>query len=170
MSEKLIAKINGVNVLTIEQDGEVFVPVRPLCEAMGIDFARQKEKIEHDEILASTIGVRPTVAADGKQREMFCIGLRYVYGWLFTINPKNVAPEARETVSRYRRKCYDVLYEHFTGAITRAEEANRLERELMAAVDAAASEEKEARARRKRAEDDLEKLRAERLNPQPSLF
>lgn len=36
------------------------------------------------------------VAADGKQREMLCLPIRYVFGWLFTINPANVNEEARE--------------------------------------------------------------------------
>ena len=54
------------------------------------------------------------VAADGKQREMVCLPLKYIFGWLFTISPKNVAPEAKELVRRYRTECYDALYRYFT--------------------------------------------------------
>ena len=45
---------------------------------------------------------------------MFCIPFRFVFGWLFSINPKNVAPEAREAVLKYKLECYNVLYNHFT--------------------------------------------------------
>lgn len=171
MSEKLIAKINGVEILTVEQDGEVFAPVKPICNAMGISYTGQLEKLKNDPTFSeSVVRLSRITGADGKEYEMICLPLLLVFLWLGSINPKNVSDEARPNVMRYRLECAHVLYEHFTGAMARIEESNQRERELLAEVDAAASEEKEARARRKRAEDDLEKYRAERLNPQPSLF
>lgn len=110
------------------------------------------------------------VAADGKEREMLCLPLRYVYGWLFTINPKNVAPAAREAVTRYRRECYDVLYHHFTASMQHTIETNNAEIELLHQINSAISEEKEAKGRRRKAEEALERLRSERLNPQPALL
>lgn len=168
--QTLISKINGVDIVTVERDGEIFVPIKPICQALGIDVESQRDKIQKDEILNSTTVLSTVVAADGKGREMFCLPLKYVYGWLFTINPKNVAPEAREAVTRYRRECYDVLYEHFTGSMRRAIETNTAEIELLRQINSAITEEKEAKTRRHKAEEALGKLRAERLNPQPTLF
>lgn len=168
--QTLISKINGVDIVTVERDGEIFVPIKPICEAIGIDVESQRDKIQADEILSSTAVFSTAVAADGKEREMYCLPLRYVYGWLFTINPKNVAPEAREAVAVYRRKCYDVLYEHFTGSMRRTIETNNAEIELLKQINSAIVKEKEAKAERRKAEEILGKLRAERLNPQPSLF
>lgn len=101
---------------------------------------------------------------------MYSIRLRDVYGWLATINPGKVAPEAREAVTRYRRECYDVLYEHFAGSMRRTIETNNAEIELLQQINSAISDEKDAKCRRKKAEDALNKLRSDRLNPQPSLF
>ena len=101
---------------------------------------------------------------------MYCLQIHFFFGWLFTINPKNVAPDARESVSRYRRQCYDVLYRHFAGSLRRTIETNEAEIELLRRINAAISREKEAKIDRRRAEEALEKLRAERLNPQPNLF
>ena len=168
--QQLISKINGIDIVTVELDGEIFVPIKPICEAIGIDARAQRDKIQSDEILSSTGVLSTSVAADGKEREMFCLPLRYVYGWLFTINPKNVAPGACETVARYRRECYDVLYEHFTGSMRRTIETNNAEIELLQQIDSAISDEKEAKGRRKKAEEALGKLRAKRLNSQPCLF
>ncbi len=168
--QTLISKINGVDIVTVERDGEIFVPIKPICEAIGIDDRAQRDKIQSDEILGSTGVLSTSVAADGKEREMFCLPLKYVYGWLFTINPKNVAPEAREAVAVYRRECYDVLYEHFTGSMRRTIETNNAEIELLQQINAAISREKDAKADRRKAEEALSKLRSERLNPQPRLF
>jgi hypothetical protein len=52
------------------------------------------------------------VAADGRLREMLCLPEKYVYGWLFSINSES--PELIE----YQQKCYDILFQHFHGALT----------------------------------------------------
>ena len=170
MNKNLIGKINGVEIVTVEQDGEVYVPIRPICTALGIDYKTQWEKLNADDFFASTVGIIPTVAEDGRNREMFSLPLKYVYGWLATINPGKVAPETKEAVMNYRKECYDVLYEHFSGGLRRQVETNEAEIALLREINAAISEEKGAKARRKDAEDKLAKLRAERLNPQPRLF
>ena len=170
MQQNLITKINGVDIITVDYQGETYVPVKPICDALGISLERQREKIQSDDILSTTAALRGAVAADGKEREMLCLPLRYVYGWLFTINPKNVAPGAREAVTRYRRECYDVLYHHFTASMQRTIETNNAEIELLRQINSAISEEKEAKSRRRKAEEALDRLRSERLNPHPSLF
>lgn len=168
--QTLISKINGVDIVTVDRDGEIFVPIKPICDAIGIDVDAQRNKLNADEFFNSTTAIITAVAADDKEREMYCIRLRDVYGWLATINPGKVAPEAREIVTRYRRECYDVLYEHFTGSMRRTIETNNAEIELQQQIDSAISREKEVKSDRKKAEEALGKLRAERLNPQPSLF
>lgn len=168
--QQLISRINGVDIVTVDRDGEVFVPIKPICEAIGIDVDAQRNKLNADEFFNSTTAIITAVAADEKEREMYCIRLRDVYGWLATINPGKVAPDAREAVTRYRRECYDVLYEHFTGSMRRTIATNNAEIELLQQINAAISREKEAKADRRKAEEALGKLRAERLDPQPGLF
>lgn len=101
---------------------------------------------------------------------MFCLPLKYVYGWLFTINPKNVGPEAKESVARYRRECYDVLYRHFTTPLMKASEFNEAEKKLLDQIARDMEAEKEIKARRKKNEESLSKLRQDRLDDQPSIF
>lgn len=96
--------------------------------------------------------------------------LRYVYGWLATINPGKVTESAREAVIRYRRECYEVLYEHFTGSMRHTIDTNNAEIELLKEINTAIADEKETKNRKKKAEASLAKLRTERLNPQPTLF
>ena len=168
--QQLISKINGVDIVTVVRDGEVFVPIKPVCDAIGIDVDAQRNKLNADEFFNSVTAIITATGADGKRYEMYCIRLRDVYGWLATINPGKVAPEAREAVARYRRECYDVLYEHFTGSMRRTIETNNAEIELLHTINSAIPREKEAKADRKKAEEALGKLRSERLNPAPTLF
>ncbi len=110
---KTLAIINDQSILLIE-NGDRLVPIKPICDALGIDAKAQRSKIQDDVFLSSTGVLSTSVAGDGKEREMFCLPFKYVFGWLFTINPANVKEEAREAVLNYRAQCYDALYDHFT--------------------------------------------------------
>lgn len=113
MKNTVITTINNVAITIAYDNQNAMVPIKPICEALGVDYSTQLQKLKNDEDLSSTIGLRPMVGSDNKLREMVCIPLEYVFGWLFTINPMNVKPEAQKAVREYRRDCYHALYEHF---------------------------------------------------------
>jgi hypothetical protein len=113
MKTKTVARIKDVSIMLIDGK-EKLVPIKPICQALEVNYSSQLEKIKSDEILGSTVPLRGIVAADGKEREMACIPFKLVFGWLFTINPKNVKPEAREQIIKYRLECYDALFNYFT--------------------------------------------------------
>ena len=109
-----VAKINGTDIVVIE-NGEKRVAVKPICQALGINYTTQLERLQKDPILSSSIvPLKGTVAADGKQREMITIPFKFVFGWLFRIDNRNVKPEARDAVMQYQLECYNALYNHFT--------------------------------------------------------
>lgn len=171
MTQQLITKINGVDIVTVDCNGEIFVPIKPICQAVMVNYTTQLEKLQSDDTFsASTVPLRGIVAADEKEREMLCLPLWLVYLWLGTINPKNVGEAARPKVAAYRIECARVLYNHFTRSMQRVIDTNNAEIELLQQINSAITEEKEAKGRRRKAEDALAKLRAERLNHQPSLF
>ena len=168
--QTLISKINGVDIVTVERDGEIFVPIKPICAALGIEAAPQRDKLQNDEFFNSVGTIIVSTGADGKSYEMYALPLKFIYGWLFTIDAGQVAESRREAVANYQLECYKALYEHFTGSMRRTIETNNAEIALLQQINSAISREKEAKTERRKAEEALGKLRAERLNPQPSLF
>jgi len=95
-------------------DGRVFVPVRPLVERLGVQWAAQSKRIKRDPVLSEESLSVSVMDTQGKQRrEMTCLPLDYVGGFLFGINADRVKPELRERVIRYQRECYRVLAEAF---------------------------------------------------------
>lgn len=113
MKDLTITKVNGKAITIIQSDEDRFVPIKPICEALNIDYSSQVKKIKDDEFLSSTMVLSTTVGKDKKDREMVCLPYRYVFGWLFTINPANVKESARAAVKHYRIECYNALYDHF---------------------------------------------------------
>jgi hypothetical protein len=108
-----VAKINNTEIVVVE-NGDKMIAVKPICDAIGIASNGQIEKIKVDPLLASTYKTVLSVGADGKDREMFSIPFKYVFGWLFRIDSRNVKEEARAAVEKYQAECYDALYDHFT--------------------------------------------------------
>lgn len=170
MENQVISTINGAEILAVDREGEIFVPIKPICVALGIEASPQRDKLQKDEFFNSVGTIIVSTGADGKSYEMYALPLKFIYGWLATINPGKVSGEARDAVTRYRRECYEVLYEHFTASMARTIETNNAEIALLNDLNHAITSEKEAKAQRRKLEQSLEKLRKERLNPQPMLF
>ena len=166
-----IGRINGVEIFAVKnEEGTVLVPIKPICTALEIDVDSQRQKISEDEDLSSTAVLSTAVGADGKEREMFCLPEKFIYGWLFTINPKNVAASARESVRSFRRQCYNILYDYFNGKSRRQIESNKAEIRILEQLNAMYTQEKEVKAKIRELNSSLAKVRASRLDDQPSLF
>ena len=106
MERQLISTINSIDIYAVkDENANFFVPVKPICEAIGIDHSAQVQRIKRHYILDSTVVTLTTVGADGKDREMLCLPLEFVYGWLFTIDANLVSESNRENVARYQREC-----------------------------------------------------------------
>ena len=106
--------INEKEILIIYNEGEYFVAVKPICEALGIDYPTQFQKIKNDPFLNSVVGLSPTTGADNKDYKMVVLPYKFIFGWLFTINPEKVKPEMKDIILQYRNECYITLYDHFT--------------------------------------------------------
>lgn len=173
-----IGRINGVEIFAVkDEDNQVFVPVKPLCEAIGVRFDTQFAKLQEHPILASTVALRATVGSDGKDREMVCLPHEFIYGWIFTINPKNVSEGARDNVIRYQKQCYKALYDYFNGKSQRQQEVIDMERtllnekkELDETLAGLMKSVSEVKAKIKSIDGKFAELQSERLNPTPSLF
>ena len=97
-------------------DGRVFVPVRPLVESLGLSWSSQLQRIRRDSVLKSelvSVFVTNTESERGG-RDVQCLPLDYISGFLFGINAERVRDDLRERVIRYQRECYRVLAEAFT--------------------------------------------------------
>lgn len=53
------------------------------------------------------------VAEDGKKREMICLPIEYLNGWLFGIDINRCKPEIRDTLIKYKKECYQALHDYW---------------------------------------------------------
>lgn len=153
-----IARVNNVDIMMSTSD-EQLVPIRPICDALGISDEVQWRKINDDGDLTSVATLREATGKDGKTYQMRCLPMKFIFGWLFTINPKNVKPEAQDAVRQFRMECYNALYRHFTA---RYDFVVRKQKEIdaqLVVVENAKSNFKNAKNVMAEAEEKLKKLR-----------
>ena len=105
----------GATLFVVDHQGEPYAPMKPIVEGMGLAWEPQFLKLK-SERFASTITEIVMVAQDGKQREMTCMPVRKLAGWLMTVSPNKVRPALREKIIAYQRECDDVLWRHWTGS------------------------------------------------------
>ncbi|MBB6658655.1 phage antirepressor N-terminal domain-containing protein [Proteus mirabilis] len=103
---------HGNNLYVVNYNGQPYVPMKPIVDGMGMDWASQFTKLKQK--FKSTVAEITMVAEDGKERNMICLALRKLAGWLHTISPNKVKPEIRDKVIKYQEECDDVLYEYWT--------------------------------------------------------
>ena len=116
MSETLpaVVSFHGHELVTVQVNEVPHVAMRPLVEAIGLDWRGQHDKLTSRPDKWSVVMI-PTVASDGFRREMVCLPLRKLNGWLFSIDAERVSPELREKVVMYQDECFEVLHDYWAG-------------------------------------------------------
>ena len=92
-----------------------YVPLRPICDYLGLSWSGQRERTMRDLVLkeeAALVRVTRTTATGGIP-DSLCLPLEYLPGWLFGINAGRVKPDLQEGVIRYQRECFRILWQAF---------------------------------------------------------
>lgn len=132
---------HGHELQALLRQGEGYLALRPACDDLGLDFTAQFRRVKRQPW--ATVAIMTAVAADGKEREVFCLHADSVPMWLATIQASRVKPERRELLVTYQKECARVLREHFAGRAAAPPEADlraviaRIVREELAAAGAA---------------------------------
>jgi hypothetical protein len=114
---------HGHALLTAEREGQIYVAIRPIAEALGLRWGSQWNHIQRDEILKRRVFMMKTrLPGDPRTRELQFLELEYLNGWLFGIDARRVKPELRATILDYQEHCYHALHEHFHGRAGRQQE------------------------------------------------
>lgn len=104
--------------LSKNEAGQDVVPLKPICEAIGLSWADQHKKMQAPYLtrrLGICIGVIPY--AD-QTREMVCIRLDRVSAYLYTVNPDRVRVNGNEAAADYLERKHsewdDLIHQYET--------------------------------------------------------
>lgn len=123
-----------ITAVVVDENGkqEVYVPLRPICDYLGLSWAGQYQRINRDAVLseaATSVSVTHTDVGrtmGTKTSDMLCLPLKYLNGWLFGINASRVKEELRERLIRYQKECYEILAQAFQSPAARPDVSSTL--------------------------------------------
>ncbi|EMM7795405.1 phage antirepressor N-terminal domain-containing protein [Klebsiella oxytoca] len=103
----------GNSLFVVEHNGEPYTPMKPIIDGMGMDWASQFTKLKQ-RFKTSIVKITMQLPGDNQRRDIICLALRKLAGWLQTISANKVRQEIRDKVIQYQEECDDVLYEYWT--------------------------------------------------------
>lgn len=102
----------GSDLITLKVEDVIYTAVKPIAEALGLAWGTQQQKLSRSKGKFNCIHMN-IVAEDGKNREMLCMPLKKLNGWLFSINPEKVRPDLKDRVIQYQEECFEALYNYW---------------------------------------------------------
>lgn len=112
-----IVPFHDQEILTVQQDGEVIIMMKPVIETLGLAWNGQFERIKRHPVISKGIRVTRMPSAGGEQ-EAVGLTLESFHGALLTISPDRIKDEtARAQVIRYQEHAFRIVFEHFHGPI-----------------------------------------------------
>lgn len=127
MSQNQITTVDfhGQAIIAATIDGKPYVPMKPICDNIGLAWNAQFERIKRHPVMSTCIRMtRIQMPGDDQSREVFCLPLGMLNGWLFGVDVNRVKAALRDKLMDYQRECFDVLFQHFMPRMEAAMQAS----------------------------------------------
>lgn len=103
---------NGQQILTAMAAGVAYVAMKPIVENLGMSWSTQVRKLSATAAKFNCVHMN-MVASDNKLRDVLCLPLKKLNGWLFSINPEKVRADIRDKLIQYQEECFTVLHDYW---------------------------------------------------------
>jgi hypothetical protein len=109
--------VGGIDLVAMiaERDGEDMVAVRPICDALELDWKTQHKKLVRNELVRATN--MSLIATDGNECEMLCIPVRNINRWVYSIKPKELKKEYSDAHQTLGEELQDLIYSTIKGQV-----------------------------------------------------
>lgn len=108
---KKFLEFNGKTIFFLAKDGQYWIAIKPICEALGVDYVNQHKNVKNDKILGHALSNQTMRDTKNRVSNMASLPEFYIYGWLFSLRSSS------KQLEQYKWKCYEILYNHFHGTI-----------------------------------------------------
>jgi len=88
----VVLSFQDVEISCPIENGHRMIPIKTICSIIDVDFKSEDTWLKEHSFFSQLYRLSPTVGADGKQREMNCLSIFDVDGWLHSITLKGRKP------------------------------------------------------------------------------
>jgi hypothetical protein len=102
-STKQVVDFLGHQINCVQDaDGAPYLPLKRLCKILGIDHNRQIREVKRDgAFIWKILSVK---GADGRRRQTFCLPLKLMYLWLYTVGANTVRSEIKKKLLQFKEE------------------------------------------------------------------
>lgn len=118
-------QFHGQQIITAMAEGVAYVAMKPIVENLGMSWSTQLRKINENNDKFNCVHMN-MVATDKKLRDVLCMPLKKLNGWLFSINPSKVKESIRSKLVAYQEECFLVLHEYWTTGEVKAKQSKQI--------------------------------------------
>lgn len=104
---------NGKIILFTIINDELHIAVKPICEALQVDYIQQYKNIKQHSVFGPALCLHTMQVPGDQKRKLNFLPERLVYGWLM-----NIQSASKELV-KYQAKCCEILYDYFNGSFSK---------------------------------------------------
>jgi len=113
VDQRRVALMEGDEVLAVRaEDGTIYLPLRPVCESLGLSYRPQRRRIQRDPSLEEGVQEIRLETGGGRQATP-CLRLSVVPYWLSTVEVSRVRPDLQDKLLTYKRWVIDKVFEAF---------------------------------------------------------
>lgn len=108
-------------IVQLGEDGEIYVALRPIVEALGLNWSGQLQRVKRDAVLGKhlktlSMVVTHTEGRDAQHGPVVCLPKQYVSGFLFGISAGRIKdPQLQAKVIQFQEEAHLFLDAAFTG-------------------------------------------------------
>ena len=158
--------------IVLAGDRRMYVPLRRICQALGIGTVGQTQRIQRDDAISDALVKLPLQVPYGdsgavQTREMLCLWLNRLPYWLGTIDANRITNEdRRRRVILFKREFADVAWAAFRSEILPADVLAEMDATLPQSQQAYLTAMDDAAAMRRRMDEHGERIQSveERLS------
>jgi len=116
--QQQVVLVEGEEVTAVRVEGEegegggIYLPVRPMCAALGIDFSSQMQRIRRHDVMAEALR-RVRIETGGGAQVLQCLELESTLMWLATVEGRRVKESLRQRLHLYQRWVFKRVSEAF---------------------------------------------------------
>lgn len=108
-------------IVQLGEDGEIYVALRPIVEALGLNWSGQLQRVKRDDVLGKylrylSVVVTHTEGREEQHGEVACLPRQYLSGFLFGISAGRIKDsQLRGKVIQFQEEAHLILDAAFTG-------------------------------------------------------
>jgi hypothetical protein len=111
--QQQVVLVEGEEITAVRVEGEgIFLPLRPMCAALGIDYSGQTQRIRRHDVMAEALR-RVRIETGGGTQIFQCLELESTLMWLATVEGRRVKESLRERLHLYQRWVFKRVSEAF---------------------------------------------------------